>query len=542
MGVLGRRAEGQVSTSSRRGKVVAADGDASWMQVLVPYVPLVLFVAVYSLTCLAGALLLLFDFRPYASLFEYFSGFRAPHDRPDLMPTQLALLLVAPVLMGVAYVMTMRLSISPITSALRRVDLSKLKTPSWLAQLVFYVAAGCGFLSLTGVGSVPDLRIWLDPQAWIDARYRVFRDLAFGEFVNVYTLIPVAAAWVILTRRATDLRSQLIRWLPLLVAIALSLLLYQKRPALNVMILVLSAAVLGLQRVDPRKARLVIASGAAGMALLYLALVMIPAYFETRVQLRESTSQPSPVAVSTIVPNNPLLPRLAVPSLGPARTAAPVPMVTPNAEYPVIPTLGTLAGPSATPAVIAEGGKGQTVLLYALLGPLNRTSVSALYYPVVFPDLHPYYGLDLGQDMLSKLPWFHLPPMPDDNVVIWDQMAPSMPGGRAAAPFQFVLYSQVGLVGALLSSVVVGALLALAWRCVQDRALPMVWSSLAGSLVVLLSVFLAMDSARNSLLVSYGVVWGLLFVAGAMGLVSLTNRLSLRRMGLSRRLASGDIQ
>jgi hypothetical protein len=503
--------------SSRGTKVVAADDDARTTQFLVSYVPLLLFLVVYLLTCLVGALLLLFDFRPYAALFEYFSGFRAPRDRPDVLPTQLALLLLAPVLMSVAYAVTTRLRISPLSSVVRRVDLTKLTTPSWLPLVVFYAAAAFGFVSLTGFGAVPDLRIWLDPQAWIDARYRVFRDLAFGEFVNVYTLIPVAAAWAILTRPATGLRSQLIRWLPLLVAIALSLLLFQKRPALNVMILVLSAAVLALQRVDPRKARLVIASGAAGTVLLYLALVMVPAYFETRVQL-------------------------AVPSLSPAPTGAPPPAVTPNVEYPVVPTLGTLPAPSATPAVIAEGGKGQTVLLYALLGPLNRTSVSALYYPVVFPDIHPYYGLDLGQDMLSKLPWFQFPPMPDDNVVIWEYMAPTMPGGRTAAPFQFVLYSQIGLLGALLGSAVIGALLALAWRCVQDRALPTVWSSLAGSLVVLLSMFLAMDSARNSLLVSYGVLWGLLFIVMAMGLVFLINRVGLRQMGLSRRLASSDIR
>jgi hypothetical protein len=500
------------------------DGVVQSARSLVSYGPLLLFLAVYLFTCLLGALLLLMDFRPYAALFEYFSGFEAPSGRADLLPTQLALLLLAPALMCMGYVVMLRVSLPTITARTRRLDLAELKTPSWLPQIVFYSAAAFALVSLTGFGSVLDLRAWLDPQGWIDARYRVFRDLTFGEFVNVYTLVPVAAAWVLLTQRTTGLRSHIVRWLPLLIAIALSLLLFQKRPALNAMVIVLSAAVLALQRADPGKARRVIALGAASVPAIYLALVMIPAYFETRVQL-ESASQGPPAS-----------------SNAPATSAFPVPTATPNAEYPVIPTLGTLAGPTATPAVVAEGSRGQTLLLYSLLGPLNRTSVSALYYPVVFPSIHPYYGLDLGQDMLSKLPWFRFPPMPDDNIVVWDHMAPTMPGGRVAAPFQFVLYSQIGLVGALVGSLLLGALLALAWRCVQHRGLPVVWSSLAGSLVVLLSVFLAMDSVRNSLLVSYGVFWGLLFLAVAAALVFAMNRFGSREPGLSRRLASGGIR
>jgi hypothetical protein len=45
--------------------------------------------------------------------------------------------------------------------------------------------------------------------------------------------------------------------------------------------------------------------------------------------------------------------------------------------------------------------------------------------------------------------------------------------------------------------------------------------------VLLLSVFLAMDSARNSLLVSYGVFWGFLFIGAAMTIAAALKRLSL---------------
>jgi hypothetical protein len=50
--------------------------------------------------------------------------------------------------------------------------------------------------------------------------------------------------------------------------------------------------------------------------------------------------------------------------------------------------------------------------------------------------------------------------------------------------------------------------------------------------VLLLSVFLAMDSARNSLLVSYGVFWGFLFIGAAMTMSRLF--MNFRRRGWSR--------
>jgi hypothetical protein len=460
------------------------------------YAPIVAFTSVYASTCLVGALLLMADFRPYAALFEYFSGFTAPK-RPEVMPLQLALLLVAPIVMWLGYALGIRARLPSVLTDLSISKSSRLTVPPWLPHVVFYVLAAFALMSLTAGSSSPDWRTWFDPQAVIDARYEVFRAIPFAGFVNIYTLVPLAAAWIVVGTRGSTFPSLILRWLPVLVAVALSLLLYQKRPALNVLILVCSATIIMLQRTNPRRAWLAIVGGLGGLMLVYLGLVMIPAYFESNVALSE---------------------------------ARPAPTVNP--EYPVTPEIGAQPPATSAPAVITEGGKTPSVLLYALLGPLNRTSVSALYYPVVFPDVHGFYGLDVGQDMLGKLPGFTVNRMPDDNIVVWDYMAPAMPGGRVAAPFQFVLYSQVGLLGALAGSLIAGVLLALAWRGVQDRRVPTVWASLAGALVLLLSVFLAMDSARNSLLVSYGVFWGFLFIGAAMTMSRLF--MNFRRRGWSR--------
>ncbi len=109
--------------------------------------------------------------------------------------------------------------------------------------------------------------------------------------------------------------------------------------------------------------------------------------------------------------------------------------------------------------------------------------------------------------------------MPDDNIVVWNAMNPTEPGGNVAAPYQFPLYSQIGLAGSLIGNLVVGLLLGLLWRVAVSRIRGREAASTFGALVVLLAIYLAIDSVRNSILVSYGVIWGI----GALGLMVIAS-------------------
>jgi hypothetical protein len=155
-----------------------------------------------------------------------------------------------------------------------------------------------------------------------------------------------------------------------------------------------------------------------------------------------------------------------------------------------------------------------SVTLYVLLSPLTRTSVAAVTYPVVFPNVRPYYRLDVGQDVLG------FGNMPDDNLLIYSVLWPEHERGAIGAPFQVGLYSQGGLWLACLGSLLVGMGLALAWRPLRDLDRPTVIFSLYGALIVVLAAFLAIDSVRNSLIVSYGMGWGIV----ALGLVGAAAR------------------
>src|SRR5688572_12227488 len=173
---------------------------------------MILFAFVYVLTCLIGAVLLLIDYRPYASLFEYFSGLQAP-SRPDLVSIQMMLLFAAPIAMWIGYTLAMNAPLPRLSVPIRH-DAARLDAPPWLPHVVFYALAGIALITLTQFALIADLRAWLDPQTWIDARYRAFREVSFLSFVNVYTLVPLAAAWVVVTSRGPSVRSYVVRWLP----------------------------------------------------------------------------------------------------------------------------------------------------------------------------------------------------------------------------------------------------------------------------------------------------------------------------------------
>jgi hypothetical protein len=171
------------------------------------------------------------------------------------------------------------------------------------------------------------------------------------------------------------------------------------------------------------------------------------------------------------------------------------------------------------------GGTLPALAAYSVLSPLTRTSAPVLYYPIVYPRQHPFYGLDLGQDELGFPSAF-----PNDNQVVWNAQNPHGPSGTSAAPFQFSLYSGTGLFGALVETLLIGGLMGLVWRLATSEALPAVWGSLLASSECIFGVYLAIDSWRNDTTVSYGALWSLFFLAVTASTTYIVN-------GQARRLA-----
>jgi hypothetical protein len=438
-------------------------------------VPVVAYLLVYVFTCLLGALLMLERYRPFVALYEYFSGTQVPRlDHHDGLVAWL-LLLVAPALLCVGYAIAMAIPGRYLGAALFRpvVRRARLDTPGLVPHVVFYILALLGVLSLRHAGSFSNLSSWFHYQSWIESRQRSFEVISFAGFVNLYLLVPAAAAWVLVTSRGRSWQSQVARWLPFVIALGLTLLLFQKKAAVVAAIIVLGSWIYSTAADRPRRASVVGIVAAAAVIVLYFAAIVTPVYSRSQKAVKQQ-------------------PRAA--------------------------TNGTSHRTALPPAVAHLLAKRKTgIAVYALLAPLVRTSAPSLYYPVIYPGRHAFYGLDLGQDVLG------IGAMPDDNLVVWRAMNPDLPGGAIAAPYQFPLYSQVGLGGALAMSAVFGALLALLWRAATAAAWPRPWASLLASIVLVLGIYLAIDSARNSALVSYGVLWAFGFVLGAAVFVHVVN-------------------
>lgn len=437
------------------------------------YAPFLIFLAVYILTCVAGAALTLIGYRPYTELVELFSGTVPPVLTGGQLLTNVLLLFVSPFLMYCGYVaglfISNRINLSP-----RRQSISSSNLPANLAVLmsstVFYTLAAIALINIYEAGTLGDLGRWLDYGYWVKARYQLFSALSFFSFTNIYIFVPLAAAWVLISRRPKTKAQHVFRWMPTIITIVIGLLVFQKKTVVISMLLIIIAW--ALWRVSTHQiknlGKLVVLAGSM-IVLVYFVLVVLPIYSRTSHTLAEALN-------------------IEAPPTSPAQT-----------------TRKRLAHLAHSFDIHDQDTR---VFLYAVMAPLSRTSIPALYYPVVFPEHHPFYGLYFGQNFLR------LGKVPDDNIVVWDYMNPGIPGATAA-PFQFAFYSQLGLIGALIASGIVGLGLAILWTLTRSGGVSEPWRSLLGSLTMLAAIYLALDSLHNEIIASYGVSWGLLFVAAA---------------------------
>jgi len=149
---------------------------------------------------------------------------------------------------------------------------------------------------------------------------------------------------------------------------------------------------------------------------------------------------------------------------------------------------------------------------YAGSSILMRLAPGLINYVAVFPNKHPFYEIDLG-------PWFRRGAAPDEAAVIWSEMYPTM-AGNSAAPMNFVFYSQGGAVVSLIASAIVGAAIGALWQIALGCIGAHLLRSALGGILIAFSFHLSIDSLRNSVIVSYGYAWPVLFVL-AVTVISL---------------------
>lgn len=465
---------------------------------LVRYAPLWAHLIVYALTCLVAAVIFSIGYRPVLALVEYFSGAIVPVEYSSEQKVVLwALLVGAPVLFAFGFLVAMRVPLPRMSAFLQPVAGKIVReVPAWFPILLFGIVASMGMYDLIRAGAFNKLDIWGNYGAWVEGRWALFSTLGYFNFVNLYLLLPVSAAWVILTARNVKGMALFLRLTSFSIVFLLTFFLFQKKALVVSVIIIFSAELLYrfFSGNSIHRLKLILGSMVGLVLVFYFFLTVIPIYSQS-----SQTANEVFVSQETKIRNN----------------------HKPCEKEGVSDELRGLCK-----EVILNIGINRNVHMasYALLAPMTRTSLPAMYYPIVFPDVHDYYGLDLGQDILG------FGAMPDDNLVIWRYMYPNLPGGSAGAPYQFALYSQVGVGWTLLLCATIGALLGWGWQVILECDISRVWRSLMGAVLMLFSIHLAIDSVRGSLLASYGLIWAWLFI----GIFFFIGRIFQRRFELKK--------
>ena len=428
-----------------------------------------MYTGVFLVTCYIGSLGLLFSPR-FRTAYVVFSGAQVPDLSRRHVLTSLLLLHAGPVLVWIGYELMMRLG-----PRRRLAHAHDTGPPAWLPRFVFLAIVAAAFVSLVRAEAWRSFLAWADYNSYVHARLRIFDELTFFEFVNVYTLVPLSAGYLILTDGRRRVAAGAVA-----VVLALQYPLAQRKVVLISVLLIACAVYLyrhagwaPRRRVRSRHQIAWLAGGPLVLYAAYVGLTLITVF------------GPGSGAFKNLTPDSERARRahLNIPQLGD------------DAAVSFRIDEGAIAR--------IQSNRVLSVTLYVLLSPLTRTSVAAVTYPAVFPGVRPYYRVDAGQDILG------FGAMPDDNLLIYRVLWPEHERGAIGAPFQIVLYSQGGLWLACAGSLLVGLGLALAWKPLRDLERPTVVGSLYGALIIVLAAFLAIDSIRNSLIVSYGMAWGL---------------------------------
>jgi hypothetical protein len=434
---------------------------------------LIVFIGVFLVTCYIGTLGLLLSAR-FRTAYVVFSGAQVPDLSTWNVLITLLLLHAGPLLVWIGYELLMR-----YLPARRLSPGDEHGTPPWLPRLVFGMSVAAALLSLARAEGWRSVTAWADYNSYVHARLRMFDELTFFEFVNLYTLLPLSAGYLMLTdgRRRVAAGA-------LAAVLGLQYPLAQRKVMLVSVLFIACAVYLyrhaGWLPRRPVRSRIQIAWLAGGPLVLYGAYVAM-------------------TLVTVLGPGSGAFKNLTPEATRARRAHLNVPQLGDDAAVSFRIDEGAIAR--------IQSNRVLSITLYVLLSPLTRTSVAAVTYPVIFPAVQPYYRIDVGQDILG------FGAMPDDNLLIYGVLWPEHERGAIGAPFQFVLYSQGGLLLACMGSLLVGLALAIAWRPLQEADRPTVIVSLYGALIVVFAAFLAIDSLRNSLIVSYGTGWGLIAVA-----------------------------
>lgn len=496
------------------------------------WLPLIVFFCIYGVLGGIGSLLLFFQVEPFTSIYLEHSGIVFPVMSVDERQTFLLILLGSPIFLFLGYSFTIFLLKK------LRVHLtisSDLSLPAWMAHLIFYCFFFFAVNSLMKSSAFSGLGSWGSYSQWINLRVSIFNSLSFFEFTNIYRWLPCLSALVILMPVKTRMEA-IARWFPIFLTIIIDFCMYQKIPLL--LTLVMGIGSLFLQTVFRDKTRIPkistkLAISIFGLIMVYLVAVFLPS-LGTKIQLSSQyllnkqakevvlTNESKMLDVTKSVTTQ--LAREDISNKEDTdKSQQQPPQVIMNQSTKSI-EIKKITSASANPLLTSSipaiyiFKHPLTKFKYSVFTLFSRLTGPLIYYPVVFPKMTPFYSIDFGQDILG------LGNMPNDNQVIWHAMYPN-DTGCAAAPVNFVFYSQGGLFVCFIGMGLVGILLGFFWYFILNASGGIRLRSMVATTLILFTMQLGIDSIRNAMIVSYGYFWALLLIVGLYYISVIMNRI-----------------
>lgn len=447
------------------------------------YIPLIFFGVVYFLTCYLGIVLLLWGPSSAQLLYKIYAGVDVPiYTRSNLI-TLLLLLHLPLVFFGAGYFAGMAI-VKRLTKNFILISDQLTCKPIYL---VWVVSITLAIYSLWRGQAFANITSWVtNYDHWVDARWKLFKVLSLFEFINLYVFLPISSGVAIFF--LWEKKKKTFAGVVFFLGFIASALLFQKKQPIVFSIAVLLPFWLAKLRFKPK----VNSSGKIWFGIIGILFgVYLLLFFVPTLGLLASEKP-------TLIRGDYFLGKATAPEVILGQETVPKELTPLVIKSEILSAF--IKRYTKLPVVIQK-------TLFATNSVIFRTSVPAMYYPIVFPAKHPFYGMDWPFDRFTA----------DDNLVVWDEMWPNTPGGSISTPFQFPLYAQVGMMGTLILSTISGILLGIMWAWFIEVRAHTPLALMEGAAAIIFAIYLAIDSIRNSIISSYGIFWGGIFILLVIG-------------------------
>jgi hypothetical protein len=254
---------------------------------LLTWLPVLVFIASYTILCGIGSLLLLYKIEPFFSVYQQHTGVILPLLTGDEHSIFLNILFGGPICLAIGYGLALPL--------LRRwkphLKLSTdLEFSPLIANALYYSFFFSAIHSLIAAGAFSRIYAWANYAEWVNARWNLFNNLSFFEFVNIYMWLPTLSVLVLLVKSKSIL-AKVVRWIPMLLTIGLDLLLYQKKPVILTVMVCFGGFWIRKLLQDPNKAArsMFVASVSISSGIAFYVLVVLAPYLGTNWQISVPT-------------------------------------------------------------------------------------------------------------------------------------------------------------------------------------------------------------------------------------------------------------